>query len=55
LATDDLLYMLDGMGIATGVQMERLAKAALFIEEKIGRKLNSHYLQTLNESECQLR
>jgi hydroxymethylglutaryl-CoA lyase len=55
LATDDLLYMLDGMGIATGVQMERLAKAALFIEEKIGRKLNSHYLQTLNESECQHR
>jgi hydroxymethylglutaryl-CoA lyase len=54
LATDDLLYMLDGMGIATGVQMEQLAKAALFIQDKIGRKLNSHYLQTLNESECQL-
>lgn len=54
LATDDLLYMLDGMGIATGVQMELLVKAALFIQEKIGRKLNSHYLQTLNESECQL-
>lgn len=54
LATDDLLYMLDGMGIATGVQMEQLAKAALFIQDKIGRKLNSHYLQTLNASECQL-
>lgn len=54
LATDDLLYMLDGMGIATGIEMELLVKAALFIQEKIGRKLNSHYLQTLNESECQL-
>jgi hydroxymethylglutaryl-CoA lyase len=54
LATDDLLYMLDGMDIATGVQMEQLVKAALFIQEKIGRKLNSHYLQTLSESECQL-
>ncbi|MBA2870475.1 hydroxymethylglutaryl-CoA lyase [Anoxybacillus calidus] len=54
LATDDLLYMLDGMGIETGVQMEQLAKSAFFIQEKIGRKLNSHYLQTLNKSECQL-
>jgi hydroxymethylglutaryl-CoA lyase len=54
LATDDLLYMLDGMGISSGVQMEELTKAALFIQEKMGRKLNSHYLQTLNKSECQL-
>jgi hydroxymethylglutaryl-CoA lyase len=54
LATDDLLYMLDGMGIATGIQMEQLVEAALFIQEKLGRKLNSHYLQTLNKSECQL-
>jgi hydroxymethylglutaryl-CoA lyase len=54
LATDDLLYMLDGMGISSGIQREELTKAALFIQEKLGRKLNSHYLQTLNTSECQL-
>jgi hydroxymethylglutaryl-CoA lyase len=54
LATDDLLYMLDGMGIETGVQMEKLVEAALFIQEKLGRKLNSHYLQTINKSECQI-
>jgi hydroxymethylglutaryl-CoA lyase len=54
LATDDLLYMLDGMGIETGVQMEKLVEAALFIQEKLGRKLNSHYLQTMNKSECQI-
>jgi hydroxymethylglutaryl-CoA lyase len=54
LATDDLLYMLDGMGIETGVKMEKLVEAALFIQEKLGRKLNSHFIQTINKSECQL-
>jgi hydroxymethylglutaryl-CoA lyase len=54
LATDDLLYMLDGMGIETGVKMEQLVEAALFIQEKLGRKLNSHFIQTINKSECQL-
>jgi hydroxymethylglutaryl-CoA lyase len=54
LATDDLLYMLDGMGIETGVKMELLVEAALFIQEKLGRKLNSHFIQTINKSECQL-
>lgn len=47
VATDDLLYMLHGMGISTGVDLECLTEAALFIQEKIGRTLNSHYLQTI--------
>lgn len=45
LATDDLLYMLDGMGIHTGIDRERLLAAAGFIQEKIGRPLPSHSLQ----------
>jgi len=49
LATDDLLYMLEGMGIATGVHTERLIESALFIQEKIGRSLNSHLLKTVND------
>ena len=49
LATDDLLYMLEGMGIATGVHRERLIESALFIQEKIGRSLNSHLLKTVND------
>jgi hydroxymethylglutaryl-CoA lyase len=46
VATDDLLYMLDGMGIETGIDQGKLLSAALFIEGKIGRKLPSHNLQT---------
>lgn len=45
LATDDLLYMLDGMGIQTGVDGEKLLTAAQFMQEKIGRPLTSHSLQ----------
>ncbi|WP_027410432.1 hydroxymethylglutaryl-CoA lyase [Anoxybacteroides tepidamans] len=48
VATDDLLYMLEGMGIATGIDRERLTDAALFIQNKIGRALNSHHLQTIS-------
>lgn len=47
VATDDLLYMLHGMGISTGVDLDRLTEAALFMQEKIGRALNSHHLQTI--------
>lgn len=45
VATDDLLYMLHGMGIATGVEAEHLLAAAQFMQEKIGRPLPSHNLQ----------
>lgn len=45
LATDDLLYMLEGMGIQTGVNRDALLQGARFMEEKIGRPLPSHSLQ----------
>jgi hydroxymethylglutaryl-CoA lyase len=45
LATDDLLYMLHGMGIHTGIDYDKLLFAARFIQEKMGRKLSSHSLQ----------
>ncbi|MFC4181899.1 hydroxymethylglutaryl-CoA lyase [Saccharococcus thermophilus] len=48
VATDDLVYMLHGMGIATGIDVQRLMEAALFIQEKIGRPLSSRYLQTIS-------
>ncbi|AEH47751.1 hydroxymethylglutaryl-CoA lyase [Parageobacillus thermoglucosidasius] len=47
VATDDLVYMLHGMGIATGIDVERLTAAALFIRDTIGRPLSSRYLQTV--------
>lgn len=45
IATDDLLYMLHGMGIHTGIDHERLLAAAAFIQSKIGRQLPSRNLQ----------
>lgn len=48
IATDDLLYMFDGMGIHTGISQDKLMGAAQFIEQKIGRSLASHQLQVLS-------
>ncbi|HHY73243.1 MAG TPA: hydroxymethylglutaryl-CoA lyase [Bacillus bacterium] len=45
LATDDLHYMLEKMGIETGINRDQLIKAAIFIEEKLGRLLPSHTIQ----------
>jgi len=43
LATEDLLYMLDGLGIDTGVSLERVLAASRAIEEKLGHPLASRY------------
>jgi len=45
LATDDLLYMLDGMGIETGIDINKILEAGHFIQEKVGKILPSHNLQ----------
>lgn len=51
LATDDLLYMLDGMGIRTGIDQMKLQNAARFIETRLNRRLNSHQLQVAHSQE----
>ena len=38
VATEDVLFMLDGLGIATGVDLDRLIDAAAFISDVLGRK-----------------
>jgi isopropylmalate/homocitrate/citramalate synthase len=43
LATEDLLYMLDGLGIDTGVSLEKVLAASRFIEGKLGHPLASRY------------
>ena len=50
VATEDVLYMLDGMGISTGVDMTRLLKASSFIMEAVGRKPSSKVANALMES-----
>lgn len=38
VATEDVLYMLDGLGIETGVDLEALVDVALFISDALGRR-----------------
>jgi hydroxymethylglutaryl-CoA lyase len=45
LATDDLVYMLNGLGYETGVSQEKLTEATEFIGGRIGRPLPSRYAQ----------
>lgn len=39
LATEDLVYMLDGMGLETGVDLEKLIEAARLAESLVGHEL----------------
>ncbi len=45
LATEDLLYMLHGMGIATGVDLAQVVAASRALAPKLGHALPSRYLQ----------
>jgi hydroxymethylglutaryl-CoA lyase len=46
LATEDLLYMLQGMGIETGVGLDKVAAASRGLRARLGHPLPSRYLQT---------
>lgn len=45
LATEDLLFMLDGLGIATGVSLDGVMAASLALEGDLGHALPSRWLQ----------
>ena len=54
LATEDLVFMLDGMAIETGVSLGKLVEAGELAQELIGRRLSGKYLQAaLGEREKQ--
>jgi hydroxymethylglutaryl-CoA lyase len=44
IATEDLVSMLDEMGVETGVSLERLVEAARAAQDVLGRPLGSHVL-----------
>ncbi len=50
LATEDLLYMLHGMGIETGVDITKVAAASRLIGERLGRELPSRYLKAMQRT-----
>ena len=41
VATEDVVYMLHGMGIETGIDLDRLIDAGKYISDHLGRKPNS--------------
>jgi isopropylmalate/homocitrate/citramalate synthase len=50
LATEDLIYMLDGMGIQTGVRLDGVVAASTMLQPHIGHGLPSRYLQSRERS-----
>ena len=47
LATEDLLYMLHGMGVETGVDLDKVVQASRGLASRLGRALPSRYLQSV--------
>ncbi|WP_394200493.1 hydroxymethylglutaryl-CoA lyase [Shewanella waksmanii] len=48
LATEDLVYMLHGMGIDTGIDLQLLAQAGMQISQALGRDTGSKVAQAIN-------
>lgn len=55
LATEDLLYMLDGLGIETGVRLEGVMTASRAIEPLLGHPLPSRVVQAVTASDRSCR
>ncbi len=55
LATEDLLYMLHGMGIETGVDIGAVAAASRALGPRLGHALPSRYLQATRSASANAR
>ncbi len=51
LATEDLLYMLHGMGIETGVDLDAVRAATRFVASALGREMPSRVFRALEANE----
>ncbi len=51
VATEDVLYMLNGMGIEAGVDLDKIVETAWFIAEKLGRRPASKVSVALKNGE----
>jgi hydroxymethylglutaryl-CoA lyase len=47
VSTEDVVYMLHGMGIETGIDLDKLVDAGVFISDFLGRKPNSNVARAL--------
>jgi hydroxymethylglutaryl-CoA lyase len=49
LATEDVVWMLDGMGIATGIDVRKLARTTQWMSQQLGRELPGRAAHALFE------
>jgi len=47
VATEDVVYMLHGMGIATGVDLDALAATGLWLSKQLGHESSSRVAKAL--------
>ena len=52
LATEDLVYMLNGMGVKTGVSLAALTEASAFIASRLDHRLPSKYFQATSSRQA---
>ncbi len=52
VATEDVVFMLHGMGIATGIDLDRLARVGRDISERLGRPTASRTARALQARTC---
>ena len=52
LATDELVFMLEEMGVATGVDLETIVQAADGLERVLGKELPSRYLKATRATQA---
>jgi len=50
LATEDLIYMFDGLGVETGVSLTALVEASAFIADRLDHRLPSRYFQAVRRT-----
>jgi hydroxymethylglutaryl-CoA lyase len=49
LATEDLVWMLDGLGVETGVDLDRLVETSVWMAERLGRPSPSRVVRALGK------
>ena len=52
VATEDVLYLLDGLGISSGVDINRVFEAGQFVCNALGRKPGSRVAQAMAARQC---
>ena len=52
VATEDVVYLLHGMGIATGIDLDKLIDAGVYISEVLGREPHSRVSKAIRTKRC---